>query len=160
MTTSLFWEPANAGKYNSGIVTGGFDKKVFKKLYVVRAVAAGAPTPGFLRDGDKEALIPSAGKEVKAAAYETLMNPQDVFLEWIKPVGDTIPTGAVKGGLDKAGKPIFIARAKAGGDYIPGKMVPTDAADSCFVVSNGKEVKFDDFEVLCVNTVTPMPMTQ
>lgn len=160
MSTSLFWEPATGGKFNAATVTGGFDKKVFKKLYVVRSVANGASTPGFLRDGDKEAMIPLDGTVVKSSSYETLVNPQDVYLEWIKPDGDKIPTGAVKGGADKNGKTIFIARAIVGGDYIPGKMVPTDAADSCFVVSDGKEVKYADFEVPCVNTVTPLTMIQ
>lgn len=160
MSTSLFWEPSSAGKFNAATVTGGFDKSVFKKLFIARIVADGASTPGFLRDGDKAARIPSGGSAVKAASYETLVNPQDVYLEWIKPDGDKIPTGAVKGGSDKSGHPIFVARAKSGGDYIPGKMVPTDAADSCFVVVGDKEVKFADFEVLCVNTVTPVTMIQ
>lgn len=154
----MFWEASSGGSFNKETVIGGFDRSIFKKLYVVRILtASGSFVPGYLEDTKKEAYAVVNGGVVSSTDYQTLVNPDDVFLEWIVPDGDRIPTGAVVAD-DTDGKKIFMARGKFNNDYVPGVMIPTDQEDFCYVVADGKVVTFKpgQYEVLCVNTVTPV----
>lgn len=152
----MFWEASSGGAFNKETVVGGFDRSVFEMLYVVRIpTPSGSFVPGYLEDSKKEASAVVDGAVVCSADYQTLVNPDDVFLEWIVPDGDRIPTGAVLAD-DTDVKKIFMARGKFNNDYVPGVMIPTDEEDFCFVVADGKVVTFKpgEYEVLCVNTVT------
>lgn len=154
----MFWESASSGKYNPCTVVGGFDIKSRKKMLIARAMVAGEMSPGKIHDSHQCAYIPQTGKEVSVDTYEVLVNPQDVYLEWIVPDGHKIPTGAVVGGKTGTGEVTYIARAKHAGEYVPGKYVPTDQV--CYIPWGGQEHQYDQFEVMCVNSVTPLPRVQ
>lgn len=156
--TSMYWETASSGKYNPSTVVGGFDIDSRKKLYIARAMTDGEMSIGKIHDSHNCAYIPFTGKEVKMDTYEVLVNPQDVYLDWVAPVGNKLPTGAVVGGKTAKGELTYIGRAKHHGEFIPGKYIQSNGV--VYLPWGGKEHYYSDCEVMCVNSVTPLPRVQ
>lgn len=154
-TSSMYWAASSEGAFDEGSVIGGFSMDGFKKLYVVRISTSSGYCPGYLKDSESEAVAVADGKVITSSNYETLVNPDDIFLEWIVPDGNRIPTGAV---VADEGKKVFIARTKVNGDFAPGVMVSSDGNDFTFIADGSEVIEIkngEDVEVLCVNTVTP-----
>jgi len=68
-------------------------------------------------------------------------------LEWIACAGSEIPPYAVKGGHEKDGMPLYIARAAYKGGIHPGKAGP-HLTPGCRIPCGGEEHKIESYEVL------------
>lgn len=56
---------------------------------------------------------------------------------WVDASGGQVPPGAVQGGQDVSGEPMFVTRAQHEGAMIPGKLVPSHGC--AYVPWGGKE---------------------
>lgn len=155
--SSMYWEKASNGSHDANSVLGGFDRSTMKKLYLTRVETEFGEVPGYLAEGVDKAVAVVNARSVESSEYQTLVNPDDVFLEWVVPQGDRIPTGAVVVDVRDNGRKTFAGRGMVGGDWRPGVFVPTDQEDNVFVADGDQVVKFGpgNYEVLCVSTVTP-----
>ncbi|XP_033188930.1 uncharacterized protein LOC117156210 isoform X3 [Bombus vancouverensis nearcticus] len=66
---------------------------------------------------------------------------------WCDANGGIIPPGAVEGGKDISGEPLYVGRAYHEGALLPGKVKPGDSV--CYVAWGGDEHGKTDFQVLC-----------
>lgn len=150
----MYWKKASDGAIDKDSVVGGFSRDGFKKLYVARISTSSGYFPGYLKDSVNHAVAVTGGKVITSSDYEVLVNTDDIFLEWIVPDGERIPTGAV---IADTGKKVFMARSKVNGDFVPGVMIAKDGEDITSIVNGSEVITFTnkDVEVLCVNTVTP-----
>ncbi|XP_067628390.1 uncharacterized protein [Eurosta solidaginis] len=65
---------------------------------------------------------------------------------WVPAANGTVPPSAVEGGFDGS-EQLYIARARHGGDLIPGKLQPSHG--NCYVAWGGGEHAVAEYEVLC-----------
>ncbi|XP_068981979.1 uncharacterized protein [Bombus flavifrons] len=66
---------------------------------------------------------------------------------WCEATGGIIPPGAVEGGKDISGEPLYVGRAYHEGALLPGKVKPGDSV--CYVAWGGDEHGKTDYQVLC-----------
>lgn len=64
---------------------------------------------------------------------------------WCDANGGIIPPGAVEGGKDISGEPLYVGRAYHEGALLPGKVKPGDSV--CYVAWGGDEHGKTDFQV-------------
>ncbi|KAL0851413.1 hypothetical protein ABMA28_007223 [Loxostege sticticalis] len=66
--------------------------------------------------------------------------------QWIDMSGGQVPPGAVVGGQDRSGEPMYVVRARHKGAIIPGKLVQSHGA--AYVPWGGKEHGKPEYQVL------------
>jgi len=66
---------------------------------------------------------------------------------WIPSGNGQVPPGAVQGGQDTNGEPVFVARAQHESDLVPGKLIPSHQV--AYVAFGGSEHPHSNYEVLC-----------
>lgn len=151
-TDSLVWIAASGGEsVDDAIVAGTAADGA--ELHIARAPIDPEIAPGKLHVGYECAYIPLHEVEETAADYEVLANPGGVELEWVGASGGDVPIGAVAGGTCGQGEPIYLSRCSHEDEVIPGKLVPRTGA--AYVPWSGNEYTYEEYEVLCVKTVTP-----
>lgn len=65
---------------------------------------------------------------------------------WVDASGGQVPPGAVQGGQDVSGEPLFVIRASHEGGMIPGKLVPSHGC--AYIPWGGKENAKPQYQVL------------
>ncbi|RWS21267.1 uncharacterized protein B4U80_05885 [Leptotrombidium deliense] len=71
------------------------------------------------------------------------------YWQWIDAGNGYIPDGAVPGGEDVNGEPLFVGRVIQAGDTLPGKIVPSHGV--CYVAYGGAEHAHNNYQVLVSN---------
>ncbi|ORX69528.1 hypothetical protein DL89DRAFT_205938, partial [Linderina pennispora] len=68
---------------------------------------------------------------------------------WVSCSNGHIPPNAVQGGIERDGKPLFVARAMYKGGLHPGKAAPHLEDGGCNIGWGHKEITVSDYQVLC-----------
>lgn len=108
----LRWQTGRDGYVPDGAVSGGVDIDG-ETLYLCRA----RRTPGKLSRNDRAYLISYGGREIGYPRYEVLVANS---YRWVLLTGD-IPMGAVVGGKDDNGEPLYVCIASYHGIWVSGK---------------------------------------
>lgn len=151
--------PCSNGSLPLHAVQGGKDHA--SVLYVARAYHGGSLVPGKLSPLYKTVYISYGGKEHEKTGYEVL-TCEDPGLSWVSACGGSLPPGAVKGGWEEDGAPLYVARARVGRVQSVGKLNPRDHT-FCHVSYGGKEHIMREYEVLVYTPnlgITPLDMKQ
>ncbi|KAJ1668711.1 hypothetical protein IW140_001998 [Coemansia sp. RSA 1813] len=69
--------------------------------------------------------------------------------QWVTTKNNQIPPNAVQGGVEKDGKPLFVARAMYKGGLHPGKAGEHIQGGGCSIGFGHKEVNLNEYQVLC-----------
>ena len=134
------WIGVKNGQIPRGAFQGGTES-TGAPLYIIRAKHEGGLHVGKARKGDNYALIGYGGAEIQKTAYEAYTG---IGL-WVKASKSLFPANAIRGGEEANGEPIYIARAKFGGNYHIGKVKRNMEA---FIPYGGKENISSSYEVL------------
>lgn len=150
----LVWVRASNGEtVDRAIVGGTLDNG--SEIHIVRANVHddlhNELAVGSLLNGHDCAYIPLEFKELRVSDYEVLCSHGKVEIEWVASSGTNVPTGAVKGGTDERGMPIYVARHSYKGNVVPGKFL--SFLGFYFIAWDGKEHFFKEGEILCVKSV-------
>lgn len=155
-TEGLVWIRASNGETVDGAIVGGTSSSG-EEIHIIRAHVHDELhdelAVGSLFVGRDCAYIPLEYKEVRVSDYEVLCNRGDVEIQWVHSTGKNVPTGAVRGGTDERGVPIYVARHEHEGNVVPGKFLIF--LGLCYISCCGREQCFGDNEMLCVKSVTP-----
>ena len=112
-------------------------------VYIIRAPFGGGLAVGKYSPRLRGAYIPWGGMENRVSSFELFVGKG----EW-KPMkrGDKLPDGAIIGGSEGDGTPLYIIRGKVGSLLVPGKYNPNH--QSAYVPWSGKEENVNPFEIL------------
>jgi len=112
-------------------------------VYIIRAAFGGGLAVGKYSPRLRGAYIPWGGKENQVSSFELFVGKG----EW-KPMkkGDKLPDGAIIGGSEGDGTPLYIIRGKVGSLLVPGKYNPNH--QSAYVPWAGREENVNPFEIL------------
>ena len=91
------------------------------------------------------------GNEHPHHTYQVLTNPHHNELAWAHAHDGQVPTGALIGGRQSDGVPLYIGRAHYDGSMVVGKVHPEHHV--CYVSFGGAEVPIHSYEVLVVRNV-------
>lgn len=139
---SIQWVPGSGSSVPSNAVPGGVDRGT--RLYVARASHAGSLVPGKLHPTYKNVYVSYGGNEhAKGSGYEILTGEG---FQWKAAENGRVPQGAVQGGREANGTPLYVARAKVDGVDSIGKVNTTH--NSCYLPYGGKEHSVKRYEVL------------
>jgi len=115
---SIQWVPGSGSSVPSNAVPGGVDRGT--RLYVARASHAGSLVPGKLHPTYKNVYVSYGGNEhAKGSGYEILTGEG---FQWKAAENGRVPQGAVQGGREANGTPLYVARAKVDGVDSIGKV--------------------------------------
>lgn len=151
-TESLLWMTSCDGETVDDAIIGG-EAGDGSELHIVRAHVGDEIATGKLHIGHDCCYIPYGGAEEKVAEYEVLSNPGGAEIVWVSASNGEVPIGAVVGGSDAQGEPIFIIRCDHEGETIPGKFV--SSLKKAYIPWGEEEYEYDMYEVLCVKYVKP-----
>lgn len=70
-------------------------------------------------------------------------------VQWVSATNGHIPGGAVQGGIEKDGAPLFVARAIYKGGLHPGKAGRHIQDGGCVIGWGHKEINLSDYQILC-----------
>lgn len=133
------WERVHRSVTPSGAFRGG-NEADGSPLYIARTHHEGGIHIGKARQNAAEAFIPYGGAEIIVDNYEVYVGKG----KW-RPSKQK-PKGAVVGGKESDGSPLYIARAYIGGGWHIGKA--RENATEAFIPYGGREEIASDFEVL------------
>ena len=94
--------------------------------------------------------VSHGGHEHKYYHYQVLTNPRNANLTWYSSFAGQIPAGALLGGEQMDGTPLFIGRAYHHGSLVIGKVHPRH--NTLYVPFGGEEVSIHSYEILVVQT--------
>lgn len=69
--------------------------------------------------------------------------------QWVPARGGSVPANALKAGMTKSGKTLYMGRLNHLNSLTPGKVHPSHGA--CYIPLGGEELKFTDYEVFLAN---------
>ena len=143
------WVQVRPGELPAHPVVGGTEY-TGEVLYVARGRVGQGVTPGKIRQSWRDCHVPYGGKEHHVGNYEVLNNPRySRGLRWVKTSGSRKPDGAIQGGNEADGTPLYVGRVMMqDGHMIPGKINFRNG--KCYVCFADKEHEFThDFYCLC-----------
>lgn len=89
------------------------------------------------------------GREHSHHVYQVLTNPHNTEMVWVPSNPDgPIPTGALIGGRQANGIPLYIGRTYYEGSMVVGKVHSEHR--SCYISFSGVEIPINSYEVLVV----------
>lgn len=128
--------------------------------------APNAPPPPFTPPSHP--IYPPLSNHISAPTNHQIITPTPVAQpvpQWLPGTEGSVPAGAVAGGRDINGEPLYVARARYGGALIPGKVIISFSVSvinliyllfqlvashrGCYVAWGGKENLVKHYEVLC-----------
>jgi len=147
MKISIKFVGASGGSVPHNAFPGGQDKSG-EILYIGRAMHEGSKIPGKLHPSHGVLYVAWGGREHKKTHYEVLVQKGD-YLIWIikTEASDMATMGAIQGGYEADGSPLYIGRAQIDGKWTVGKVSPK--YNVCYVPHGGKEHEEIQYEVLC-----------
>lgn len=141
---ALLWSPARGDAVPANAMQAGKEADG-TPLYVAKAHYNGSVQPGKVRRGFGGALVPYGGQEVRVEEYKVLTRLAQEC-DWVRAQNGRVPAGAVQGGHEADGTPLYVARARYMGGVHPGKI--RKGFGGAHVTYAGKEVEVSDYEVL------------
>ncbi len=136
--TPYQWMPASGAYLPPGAVQGGTEANG-QPLFICRAPYQGGNHLGKVVAG--RCNIGYAGAEVGVAQFEVLVGPAG---RWVGASNGYVPPGAMVGGNESNGQPLYICRAGYRGGTHVGKVV----GNSCNFGFGGAEIAVPQYEVL------------
>ena len=121
-------------------------------IYVGRALEGGDVIPGKVVPSHGCCYVPWGGKENPHREYQALVASPGCELVWVHSAGGQTPTGALQGGVTSEGEPLFIGRHEHEGSWVVGKVQPSHGV--LYIAFGGEEIPYNDFEILCVKSVS------
>lgn len=142
-TASAAWIQTGGNRIPVDAVQGG--QEAAGALFICRADYKGGKHMGKTRKEFNACNIGWGGREIQIPAYEVLVGKIGM---WVPSAGGNLPAGAIQGGNEADGKPLYLCRAKNGrdGGIHPGKIRKEFGA--CNIGWGGKEVSVRSYEVL------------
>jgi hypothetical protein len=140
------WQTGNNGSIpNSAVQLGSFSNGT--ELYPCRTQVDGGWQLGFIQSGGW-CTIGFGGKEVGYESYEVLANPENIGFQQVNgPHAGALPEGAIRGGTDTDGTPLYVCLATSSTfGTAPGKTRANWG--SCDVGYNGVENFVSSYTVL------------
>ena len=128
-------------------VVGGNDVNG-EPIYVCRAVHNRDTIPGKMVPSHRVGYVAYDGKEHAHQNYQVLTNPNHACLAWVPASSGQIPTGALLGGEQADGTPLYIGRAYHHSSLIVGKVHPRHHV--LYVPFAGSEIAIKSYEVLVI----------
>jgi len=135
------WQPASGGKVTQWATPAGYEADG-TPLFIIRAPFSGGVHIGKANPNHSSGYIPWGGKENPVAQYEVYAGGG----RWVRGNAQSVPAGAISGGREDNGSPLFIIRAPFGGGLHPGKFSP--AYKKAYIPYGGQERELTDFEIL------------
>ena len=116
-------------------------------IFVARATIDGSVTNGMLNPKLSFAQISYAGQEYKEENYEVLVfNSESPPLAWVAAQNGDLPGGAIQGGQEANGDPLYVVKALVEDHVSIGKLNPK--FDIANFPNNGTETGVTSYEVL------------
>lgn len=151
------WQNASGGSVPSNAVIGGCDTPAPGRfcgpdLYYCRASVAGfrGLQPGKIRPGFPGCYVPFDGQELTETTYQVLVALSPAMpLAQIGGSNGSVPFGAVRGGTDVGGQPLYMCSASYAGGLHPGKLRAQFGA--CYISYGGLEIAVKRYTVLVPN---------
>ena len=143
------WVKVRPGELPAHPVVGGTEY-TGEVLYIARGNIGHGMAPGKIRASWREAHVSFGGKEHPTREYEILCNARyERGIRWIRTSGKDQPDGAIRGGSERDGTPLYVGRALMGdGHFVPGKI--NFKYGKCYIPFGDKEHEItNDFYVLC-----------
>ena len=131
-------------------VIGGNDVNG-EAIYVGRALHEGDCIPGKVVASHHVCYVPWGGNENAHHTYQVLTNPNHSELVWVPSGNGHAPTGALVGGQQSDGTPLYIGRAHHNGSMVVGKVHPNHHV--LYIPFGGEEVAIHSYEVLTVRRI-------
>lgn len=121
---------------------------VGEPIYIGRAVQSDDLIPGKVVPSHGVCYVPWDGRENSHHSYQVLTNPHRCPLVWVGGQHDgNVPPGALQGGRQADGTPLFIGRSFHNGSMVVGKVHPGHGV--LYVPFDGQEVPIhSNYEVL------------
>lgn len=142
------WKWARDGHVpDHGVVSGEGNEGI---EYVGRAYHEGALCIGRIVHDHKTCYVPYYGEEVAIDTYQALVKSNE-RLEWVDASDGDLPRGALQGGHNKDGEPLFVARAEHDGNWCCGHLNPD--LGCVYVPYGGGEHSHEQYQVLCARTI-------
>ena len=136
------WIKASGGEIPANSYKGGKEASG-EKLYIARAEFKGGVHIGKARPEFGGCNIAWGGAEHGISEYEVLAKFDG---KWVKAEGGHVPAGAIQGGHEADGTPLYIGRVKYEGGKHIGKVRP--AFGGCNFSYGGKELCEKTYKVL------------
>jgi len=144
---SIKFVEASGGSVPHNAFPGGQDRSG-ETLYIGRAMHEGSKIPGKLHPSHGVLYVAWGGREHKKTHYEVLVQKGDDLIWIIKTEASDMATmGAIPGGYEADGSPLYIGRAQIDGKWTVGKVSPK--YNVCYVPHGGKEHEEIQYQVLC-----------
>ena len=116
-------------------------------IFVARATVDGSVTNGMLNPKLSFAQISYAGQEYKEETYEVLVfNSESPPLAWVAAQNGDLPGGAIQGGQEANGDPLYVVKALVEDHVSIGKLNPK--YEIAYFPHNGTETGVTSYEVL------------
>jgi Protein of unknown function (DUF3421) len=146
------WQNASGGFVPPNAVIGGCEAGppfCGASLFFCRASVPGFQglQPGKIRPGFSGCNIPFNGQELIESSYQVLVALSPAMpLSGLDASNGTVPFGAVRGGTDVGGQPLYLCSARYNGGLHPGKLRREFGA--CYIPFGGHEVALKNYAVL------------
>lgn len=135
------WAPASGGDVPRRAFQAG-NEADGTPLYIIRAPYEGGICLGKLNPKHETGYLSWGGREIPVRNYEVYTGTG----RWAPASGGDCPPGAVRGGSEANGAPLFIARGRWEGSLTPGKLNPDHR--TAYIPYAGKEIGLRDYQVL------------
>jgi hypothetical protein len=135
------WQPAAPGSLPQWATPAGYEADG-TPLYIARAPFNGGLQVGKANPTHADAYIPWGGKENPVPGFEVYCGGG----KWIPGTSAAVPPGAIPGGNEADGTPLYIIRAPLEGGLVPGKFNPV--YHTGYLPYGGKEREIQSFEIL------------
>jgi len=138
---ALEWQPASGGHVPALAPSAGYEADG-TPLYIIRAPFQGGISIGKDNPTHTSGYISYGGKENPVSQYEVYTGGG----HWVAGQAGIVPPGAIAGGNEADGTPLYIIRAPFEGGLVPGKYNPQYRTG--YIPYGGKEQELRSFEFL------------
>lgn len=135
------WHQDGAGKYPADATPGGYEANG-TPLYIIRGDVQGSIAVGKFNPQQRAAYVSYGGKEIRLSRYEVYTGGG----KWIDWQAGSVPTGAIRGGSEADGTPLYIIRAPFRGGLVPGKY--NARYGKGYIPYGGREYSLSRFQIL------------
>jgi len=150
------WIDATNGSVPSNALPFGTDGSGGPTLYACRGYYGQAMQVGKVRSGLGSCRVPVSGSEIQLAKYQVLTSTLPLRTQIVS--GAAPPSGAVVGGYDTDGSPLYVCQApSSGGALAPGSARPDRT--TCAIAWGGWTQYVSSYNVLFPNFKAPPPGT-
>uniref|UniRef100_A0A8D8V9P8 Natterin-4 n=1 Tax=Cacopsylla melanoneura TaxID=428564 RepID=A0A8D8V9P8_9HEMI len=118
------------------------------KLYIGRAWHEGDLLPAKVAPRHSGAFVPWGCAEHSKFEYEVLVADSHL-VSWVASSNGNVPPQALQIGRTVQGEPLYAGRVAHAGTVTPGKIHPSHGV--LYIPWGGKELNFNEYEVLCNN---------